>query len=1008
MNRSTKVFFGSLSPSKRCIFFPFKAAVRGLLRIAGLALAFFAIIQPMCAAPDPFLKASGRDIRNGRGQGDAVPLRGVNLGSWLIMEGWMCPMDSSGLADNYSVIQTLNNRFGVATQESLIKTYQNNWITTTDLDNIKALGMNFIRLPFWWGNVQRLDGTWRTDAFEKMDWLVTNAWQRGIYTLIDFHGVPGGQANDQYTGRANQNQYWSSSTFQNQTSLIWSNVAAHFKGNPAVAGYDLMNEPVGAPNLTALRTAYNNLYQAIRAVDPDHIIFIEGTWAGQGLNWEWNVLPPPTTYGWNNVVYEMHAYPGGTATPSDEINKQVSDFNNHQSWNVPGLIGEFNWMNNTVSDWQYGVQQFNQNNLSWCHWSYKATQGNAPNSWGIYSSGGIPKPNIQSDSSATISNAWTQCKTSSFGLTAFLRRYLGAPLAVADAYTNSNGGTLVVNSGAGVLANDLDINAGQSGISLAAVLVSNPTNGQLTLNANGSFSYTPNGGFTGTDGFRYRDNDGYVNSANIAAVSIQVGANTTLVPAQTRVETKADGTGVIVPSLNLTAGSTTNVFAIVRDAGGTFITNAAAAWSLQSINGGVISGDLVIAGGSKSAAFTGHLAGSAVIRAVANTFTGQSGTISITPGSATQLIWTTQPGLATNGFPFGQQPVLKTADQFGNPSTTGLAAALNGTVTLSAGTGPLAGTTNFNIGTTGNNGVVPFANLQINSPGTNKQLTAAVASSTNVPTGNLLINGDFNAGATGWTTAVGNGSSYATFEIPASLNPASPNYWAGGVGVYDGTTQLTLGATAAGSASATQVVSATSGVEYTLTVQAGAQNWWLPTGVIRLSFLNSGSTELSIATTNTTDSIHNPDQYDVGVPYKSWSLSATAPAGTTTAKVEFANTAGTGSTWFDNASLTGPSSMSPVSSATTTAFLVQSSSTVAPTNYFAGITDNGAGIFTLRLVGTLGARYYMQAATNLLSPITWVTVAGSTNTVTNSNGQWSFTVTNNKPQSYYRSTATSP
>jgi len=23
--------------------------------------------------------------------GDIVPLRGVNLGSWLLMEGWMCP-----------------------------------------------------------------------------------------------------------------------------------------------------------------------------------------------------------------------------------------------------------------------------------------------------------------------------------------------------------------------------------------------------------------------------------------------------------------------------------------------------------------------------------------------------------------------------------------------------------------------------------------------------------------------------------------------------------------------------------------------------------------------------------------------------------------------------------------------------------------------------------------------------------------------------------------------------
>src|SRR5438105_9267057 len=62
-------------------------------------------------APDPFLKTSGADIRDARGRGDIVPLRGVNLGGWLVMEGWMCPMDGSGLKDDYSVRETLIRRF---------------------------------------------------------------------------------------------------------------------------------------------------------------------------------------------------------------------------------------------------------------------------------------------------------------------------------------------------------------------------------------------------------------------------------------------------------------------------------------------------------------------------------------------------------------------------------------------------------------------------------------------------------------------------------------------------------------------------------------------------------------------------------------------------------------------------------------------------------------------------------------------------------------------------------
>jgi glucose/arabinose dehydrogenase len=77
-------------------------------------------------------------------------------------------------------------------------------------------------------------------------------------------------------------------------------------------------------------------------------------------------------------------------------------------------------------------------------------------------------------------------------------------------------------------------------------------------------------------------------------------------------------------------------------------------------------------------------------------------------------------------MPFSQQPILRTKDPFGNNSAVGLPATLTVTVSLSAGNGPLAGTTNYNIGTAGSNGVVAFSNLQINAAGPGNQLTASV------------------------------------------------------------------------------------------------------------------------------------------------------------------------------------------------------------------------------------------------------------------------------------------
>ena len=71
----------------------------------------------------------------------------------------------------------------------------------------------------------------------------------------------------------------------------------------------------------------------------------------------------------------------------------------------------------------------------------------------------------------------------------------------------------------GVLGNDSD----PDGDPLTAVLVTGPSHGSLTLNANGSFSYTPAANFAGSDSFTYRASDGTVSSSP-ATVTITVTA----------------------------------------------------------------------------------------------------------------------------------------------------------------------------------------------------------------------------------------------------------------------------------------------------------------------------------------------------------------------------------------------------------------------------------------------------------------------------------------------------
>ena len=358
------------------------------------------------------LHTSGRSIVNASGQ--VVQLQGVNLGGWFIMEKWMCPLDSGSLPDTYSVIQMLDQRFGVATEQSLIKTYQQSWITSTDLDNIKAAGFNLVRVPVWWGMFYPLNNVsnsgWRSDAFTVLDSLVSEAGARGIYVIIDMHGVVGSQSTSGDTGQQNTNTYWSNSNNQGNTAYMWWEIASHYNGNPTVAGYDLINEPTGAPNNQAVINAQNELYQSVRSADPNHIVIMEGTWG----NWDWSMLPAPSTYGWTNVVYEMHEYQynQSEAVVEGGSTNQVNDFNNHASYDVPGYIGEFNDFAYGAGAWQFSTNAYNNAGLAWTMWAYKATDGLIPDSWGFFDpTFWATTPNITTDSAATISADWQQWTT---------------------------------------------------------------------------------------------------------------------------------------------------------------------------------------------------------------------------------------------------------------------------------------------------------------------------------------------------------------------------------------------------------------------------------------------------------------------------------------------------------------------------------------------------------------------------------------------------------------------
>jgi hypothetical protein len=96
-------------------------------------------------------------------------------------------------------------------------------------------------------------------------------------------------------------------------------------------------------------------------------------------------------------------------------------------------------------------------------------------------------------------------------------------------------------------------------------------------------------------------------------------------------------------------------------------------------------------------------------------------------GPIAALAFTTQPGAAVAGLPFGQQPVIQSVDAAGSPSTNSLPASVAVHITLTNGAGNLSGTTTYDIGTGAGNGTITCSNLAIDAVGNGNQLLASTA-----------------------------------------------------------------------------------------------------------------------------------------------------------------------------------------------------------------------------------------------------------------------------------------
>ena len=350
-----------------------------------------------------FLKTDDTQIKNNYGKGNCVYLRGTNIGNLFVQESWMSSTDAR---DQKTINENLENRFGRDKKNTLIEQYESSYFTSEDILKLKELGMSVIRVPFTYMNFYEKNdqGQWKLkpNAFTRLDWIIEQCSEQGIYTILDLHGAFGSQNGQDHSGevidKVEDVTFYKDPNLKYLTLELWKEVAIRYRKNPAVAGYDILNEPGEKAGTTKEYhwDYYNQIYKIIRAVDPDHIIIMEACWTALDL-------PQPSKYGWQNVVYEFHHYVwnGEKSVTMQKLlaNLLVASL---KIFKVPIYIGEFTFFE-LPEAWSYVLNLFNVNGYHYTSWSYKS---NNAGTWGIYNQKGTEKVNPTSTDINEIMRLW--------------------------------------------------------------------------------------------------------------------------------------------------------------------------------------------------------------------------------------------------------------------------------------------------------------------------------------------------------------------------------------------------------------------------------------------------------------------------------------------------------------------------------------------------------------------------------------------------------------------------
>ena len=307
-----------------------------------------------------FVHVKGKEILTP--DGNPILLKGMNLGNWLVPEGYMFLFQK--VSSPRMIYDLFDILIGEEDANKFWDAFRESYITKEDIHLIKSSGFNSIRIPFNYKLFiseypeRKLEGV----GYALIDRVINWCKEENLYVIFDMHCAPGGQTGDNIDDSYGFPFLFESPESQQNTISIWRRLAEIYKDEEIVIGYDLLNEPIAHfydveklnPNLEPL---YKRITTAIREVDKNHIVFL----GGAQWNTNFEIFGAPFD---DKLVYTFHTY---WAEVSQDIVQRYVDF--RDKYNVPIWLGE---SGENTNEWIYDFRTLlERNNIGWCFWPYK-------------------------------------------------------------------------------------------------------------------------------------------------------------------------------------------------------------------------------------------------------------------------------------------------------------------------------------------------------------------------------------------------------------------------------------------------------------------------------------------------------------------------------------------------------------------------------------------------------------------------------------------------------------